>query len=199
LDSAKLREIESYGIRRSHFARYRGWLVLAGTAITAIGMIFYWPQSSGGPNGAQVATAFITAVALALAYQQWRAARNEISLDRYYDRLEIANRRLDAWPAARYMVAHFWQTDKDDDTYHRSMYVFTELDNLEYVIEKYKVGFIKEEQLLRGLRCFRSRSVSVKFRELALVQVHGSGYQETTQEVVSHICRESKQSGLTAS
>lgn len=119
------------------------------------------------------------------AFQQWKEARYETTLDKYYERLELANSRL----------------EKRDNANKDIMYVFMELDNLEYVIEKHKRGYIEAEQAARGLRTFHSHCKNIfkmidedntekSFRDLAYKWVHKAGYQDTTKQVVSTICNE---------
>jgi hypothetical protein len=72
-----------------------------------------------------VAVAVVALGTVGVAHQHRRAARHEASLDKLYERLALANDRL----------------ERVSDT-ARSIYIFTELDNLEYVIEKYKLGYI---------------------------------------------------------
>jgi hypothetical protein len=43
----------------------------------------------------QAFTPILSLGAAIIAYRQWRAARHEISIDKYYDRLETANKRLE--------------------------------------------------------------------------------------------------------
>jgi len=77
-----------------------------------------------GANAIQLFAPVLTLGAAIIAYRQWRAARYEVSIDKYYDRLESANRRLEAV-----------QVDipgKED------LHAFAELDKLEYVLVKYE-------------------------------------------------------------
>lgn len=41
-------------------------------------------------------TVFLAGIGLAIGFQQWRDARREASLEKYYDRLDLANRRMEA-------------------------------------------------------------------------------------------------------
>lgn len=78
----------------------------------------------------------ILSLAVAIAYRQWRGARHEISIDKYYDRMETANKRLEVL-----------ETDKPAA---EDMHVFAELDKLEYVIVKYEYGYISPVLALRS-------------------------------------------------
>jgi hypothetical protein len=176
--------LRHYGFPESGFERKKSSvyviLVLAVTLATWILL------GALGRKGSETATAVFALGAFLIAYQQWRAARYEASMDKYYERLDVANRRLEAL--------------KGVDSY--VMYVFTELDNLEYVIEKYKLGYISSEQAFRGLKTFRAhcRNIAIEnmdgkkelFRDLACHLVGIAGYQATTSIVVKNICADFK-------
>jgi len=98
-----------------------------------------------GADAKSVAQLILSLGVLLIGYQQWRDARQEASFERFYERLRIANDRRDKLGADPF-----------------TMYVFAELDNLEYVIERYKLGYVSAELAGRGLRTFRSRCIQVK-------------------------------------
>jgi hypothetical protein len=95
---------------------------------------------------------------------------------------------LDQWPAARAIVTQFWNNDVTEENYDIAMYVYVEMDNLEYVIEKYIRGFMEPRDALRGLNCFKSRCVSSEFRRLACQQVEIAGYKPMTIDIVNKVC-----------
>ena len=146
--------------------------------------------SSYAQQGSRISTVFLTLGIFVLGYHQWRAARHEISMDKFYDRLDMVDRRLENWPAARQMLNHFWQNSDDQASYECFNCVYVELDNLEYGIEKYKLGYMNADLALRCLRTFQSRCDSKKFREMAFKAVQGVGYHPTTAEVVKKVCKE---------
>jgi len=163
-------ELRAAGFRRSPVDSYLPGVLVAGVVVAAA---LTWlalgrMQAPGQPGGAEVATAVLGLGAFLVAFQQWRAARKEATLEKYYERLDVANRRKEVL----------------DGVDHFDMYVFAELDNLEYVIEKYKLGYISPEQAFRGLRAFRSRCEHPDFRERALRWVGRAGYMEDTEGVV---------------
>jgi hypothetical protein len=152
---------------------FRHWILLVVIftalllgALTKQGLIF--PDRSE----IDITLGVLTTGAFLIAYQQWREARYEQSLEKFYDRLELANRRL----------------EKLDNTNTFDMYIFTELDNLEYVIEKYRLDYMSSAHAVRAKRTFYSRCEQEEFREKALYWVGVAGYQPTTVEVVKRIC-----------
>jgi hypothetical protein len=161
-------------------------LVFLALSILVIGLNL----SPGEPK--RLLQALATASALAvfgLAYLQWRAARHELSFDKYYDKLDIANRRFDSW---RLEVLKGNPENLQDHL--NTMFVFAELDNLEYVLEKYKLGYVRQVLVHRALRTFRSRSADFDFRKRSLYWVGEQegdevekGYHKTTRVAVRYI------------
>ena len=148
--------------------------------ITIISVIVSWFI-----GGKDIATIIFLICAFVIGYWQWREIRYESSLDKYYERLDLANTRLEN------------RTGCNKDI----MYVFMELDNLEYVIEKYERGYIEAKQAFRGLKTFyvHCRNINdlqdddgeVKgFKEMALKWVHKAGYHQITKDVVENVCKE---------
>jgi hypothetical protein len=193
------KQLRTYGFTRTFGARHGGWLFIATVIIiTAFAgvAIRYLPFNL---SGTEVMTALVALGAVILGYQQWRAARNEISLDKFYERLEMTNQRLDEWPIAR-LLAGPWPIPADHqhrdehELYHLAMYTYRELDNLEYAIAKYKLGYMSSENALRSARTFQARCIaSPEFRELAINCAKANcGYDPNTIVVVEKIVESHK-------
>lgn len=68
------------------------------------------------------------------------------------------------------------------------MYTYLELDNLEYAVEKYKLGYMSARQALRCLKTFQVRCKSPDFLELAQhCATINEGYTSDIIEVVKRI------------
>jgi hypothetical protein len=163
-------------------------VVLALCAITSLG--YQWwlltqADPSSLPNGAQIATALIAAAAGIFAYYQWTDTRRETSLEKFYDRLSLVNERYFEWKDARQLVGHFWGPSSDDGEFYKRMYVYLELDNLEYMIFRYQLGFVRKPLFRRAVRTFGSRCESEAFCLLAVELVNGAGYDAKTIEIVN--------------
>lgn len=139
------------------------------------------------PNAAQLLTAQIAVVASLFAYYQWSEARRETSLDKFYERLGLINERYFAWKGARELVPHFWD-GCEGDTFERCMYVYLELDNLEYMVTRYRLGFVTPLLLQRAVRTFHWRCKSPEFTRLALRFICNAGYTPDTIELVQFLC-----------
>lgn len=134
-----------------------------------------------------------TLIGLTLSYIQWRAARHEASFDKYYDKLGTANEAFNIW---RQRVLQESEAALQDHL--NTMFVFAELDNLEYVLEKYRLAYVKEELAKRALLAFISRCAGDDdFSTRALCWVgkeegdqQAHGYHRTTREAVRHVVYE---------
>lgn len=160
------------------------------TAILLHGISFHGVQL----KGPEIILAASALGALIVGYHQWREARRELSMERYYDRLEIPNRRQDAQQDSGHRTVHEMMESclpelagEDPDAL---MYVYVELDNLEYVIGKYRLGYMKARQACRGLRTFQLRCWSPQFRRIARHRVHAGDYHPRTARVVDRVCEE---------
>ncbi len=189
------REVEHFGFQRTFSARHGAWMFIGGVTVVALVAGILTQELPFQLSGPETVTAVVAVSAFILGYQQWNAARNEIALDKYYERLEITNQRLDDWPSARSLagtwpVAEGSQQLEEEELFQRTMYVYRELDNLEYAVVKYKLGYMTAETALRCLRTFRARCQSSEFRDIALKCVSvNEGYEPATIEVVKGVCR----------
>jgi hypothetical protein len=191
-------ELNEAGIWRSPAQHYAGHLVivlLVVVLLAAIGVVSHWyPQvfaSEGIISVSELTTGIIGFGALLLGLQQFRLARNEVSLDTFYDRLDVTNRRLEACEHPRPLVDCWDEDDRDDDrTFARKMYVYREIDNLDYAIAKYRIGFMSPDNAHRALRTFRSRcDPSRDFCKIALNALgDATGYDCQTVNAVFHMC-----------
>jgi hypothetical protein len=189
------RELRAGGFTRAFTSRLEGVALVMITVITVAVFVLVGVTTDlfAGESQANAMSAGIAAIvgagALATGLQQWRAARNETTLDKFYERLEASNTLLDAWPEARGFVALVPPGDdplEREGYYRRVMYVYRELDDLEYGLAKYRIGFMSSENAYRCLRTFRARCLSEEFRTLARECVRCEpGYNEETERVVA--------------
>lgn len=131
-----------------------------------------------------ILSAIIAFGALIFGFQQWNESKNETSIDRYYERLTLTNSKLTDSRGLCQMFPHFWE----ENDFEKTLYVYLELDNLEYAITKYHYGYMHTFIAYRSLLTFISRCQSAEFLKLAKTCVKGSiGYHEMTQIVVNNI------------
>ncbi|MGP1345503.1 MAG: hypothetical protein ACTS3F_02390 [Phycisphaerales bacterium] len=71
-------------------------------------------------------------------------------------------------------------------TFTQKMFVFYELDNLEFVYDKYKDGLIDDPEMYRACQIFESRCLNVQFRRLAYALSRGNysfGFLDTVDAI----------------
>ena len=91
--------------------------------------------------------------------RHWKRQRQENSFEKYYDRLERANAAGGVFHFSRNVVPHLTSPLNHEE----ALYVYSEIDMLEYVITKYKLGYMTKEDTFRGLTTFLSRCRSKPF------------------------------------
>ncbi len=188
MDAGKaLKELQLQGKRSRVYISSEAVLLLL---TIAAGLVVIRLNLQDAPKGWLDALAAFSALIGAFgAYKQWRAGRQESSFDKYYERLESTNDRFSAWREKALAGDPVQLLD-----HLKTMYVFSELDNLEYIIEKYKLAYVKQDLVERALCAFHSRCRSdADFVTRALRWVgegHDAtiaGYQETTRRAVRYI------------
>lgn len=146
------------------------------------------------------------------SFFEWRSSRHEASLDKFYDRLCIVNEsrekiwledeeQSELW-TLRPVEGSAWSVERySADTQGRrigkgrphvdpmQMYVWRELDNLEYLLERYRLGYLSTRLAFRGVATFASRFLFENFRETLgepeLLRL--TAYNWTTVEVVKSV------------
>lgn len=189
--------LRSFGIQ-DQLPRRSIHLFLSVTALLGLLAVFAKPELEYfGFTRTEVIVAIWASGVLLLGYQQWHQARYEISMDKYYERLEIANRKRELGGMVVHRMMHTEEAC-NRDSLKKHMLVFSELDNLEYVIEKYKLGYMKPEQACRGLRTFLHRCRSEEFMQLAEQRVAQGDYGEDTKRVVERVAANVRLKGLSS-
>jgi hypothetical protein len=141
---------------------------------------------------------------LLIGFFQWRDGRHEASLEKYYERLDLANQRMEAICAQRQKEQHILIFENNANlaimTAERTakiishglepahVWVFTEVDNLEYVLAKYQLGYASKAMVGRALDTFSGRCECIqhfsKNAQAAVCRDVGSGFLPITQRVV---------------
>ncbi len=151
----------------------------------------------GAPD--DFATAIVAMCAFVFGYYQWRSSHHEKAMEDFYSRLNLANQRRESARLVSSLLGHPWEENaNDEDTPslqgyndHRwTMYVYSELDNLEYVVEKYNLGYMEARHALRGLRTFYQRCFRKPFRDRAWKCALFMAYNKSTIKVVEKVCQD---------
>jgi hypothetical protein len=171
--------LRAFDFPKRKLIRTKPFLFGAGLVLTAVVYaVFALTLPLKGTDGISAAVGITTIVA---AFAYWQSGRYEAATDRYYDRINLANTRYEKLSPDAYL-----------------MYMFMEVDNLEWVIEKYKWGYITPEQAFRGLKLFYTHCREIQERvpsgtklplsQLADAWVDKGGYLTTTCRVVKSVC-----------
>ena len=181
-------ELSDSGFYQDFQARYGRYLLFG---LVVIGMlaqlsISFWiatnlPHEQSRTMMSQAFSVMVALGALWLGLQQWLAARHETSMDKFYDRLDRASKRLDELNLCRIKPNPL---PGKRETYELIACVYTELDNLEYAVEKYRLGYMKDEFAHRALKTFENRCQYPEFRRLVLEMVDNVGHTDRTANVV---------------
>lgn len=190
------RYLKDFGFERQHRKIYGTILLVLTSVSVATGLGFALNGrrvNDHALNGTEVALFLLTLGALAFGYQQWREAREEASLERYYERLEFANHRRETAFEHRLLPVHEIMKglipELANDHPAVLMYVFVELDNLEYAACKYRLGYMRPSQALRALRTFQGRCLSPEFRRIAYARISRcADYHSYTTVIVTKVC-----------
>ncbi len=169
--------VATCGLKQTRLARSGTWLaLLVALGALSLSVIAVWP--GGTDANARAMTLVLTLVALGVANWQWRAVRHENSIDRYYERLHLSNKmRLEAAEAVLNAVDSGTgevafsanpATGGVADDYREMLlasYMYTELDNLEYVLHKYRYGYISRRLTNQALQHFLYRCQAPGFTD----------------------------------
>jgi hypothetical protein len=190
----KKQTLAEFGFPRSFRARWSGWLPIAGTAIALLAFSVAsekWLVGWWSPDLIKDTKALIIGLgALLVGVQQWRSSRSEVSLDTFWNRLSGTNDRLCEWEEVRGFAGPWKEPGrKAFVSFKRRMYVYLELDSLEYAIAKYRIGYMSPDDAYRSLNTFRQRCLaSSDFCRLATDCAQNYAYDVETRVVVRRIC-----------
>jgi len=189
--------LKSLGVNQPWGIRYGPYLFLVAVLGIASGLFLHDLLRLSAWEIKGLATPIVTVSALLLAYHQWRHLRNEVSITGSLERLDIVNSYFRS-PAAHDTIKHFFGDEptwddgiEDRQEWSRRMYVFMELDNLQYALEKYRLGYSSAYQAMRIVDVFAARCKSEAFLSMAqqLVSPKAGSYTRETCISVSRLKR----------
>lgn len=188
-NSEVIDKLRIYGIERKKWVFWvTGVMLYLMMLLATVVLILVWHYLSITQDVDVGIEAFLgIGVAFAGIYQ-WRSAKYEMSIDRFYERLSYTNTKLFEWESSRVLLSEEWV---DDKVFQREMYVYLELDNLEYIIQKYQHGFMEPHDAHRALTCFSSRCKNSRaFKALAIENVSKAGYKPETRCAICRLCQD---------
>jgi hypothetical protein len=138
----------------------------------------------------------ILSLTLLLALYQWRAASQREALENeqkatqaYESEVAAMNKAATESATVREMMRALYPQLPVEPTpnYERVQYVYLELDNLEYALERYTQGFASAYTTARAVMTFESRCTTDEFRQRAKQQVIIGSYSPVVRCVVQAI------------
>jgi hypothetical protein len=127
-------------------------------------------------TAATLGTYVVAVLGFWIGYTRWELAEKNRNVDDTIKRKELANKMMvenaavllpyvgDAFDVeSRYAETQV----TDHDRIKVQMYVFTEIDNLEFVFDKVKSGLIQELQALRAIKILLARCENDNFERMA--------------------------------
>jgi len=132
----------------------------------------------------------LIAAGLLVAAWQWQASVEQKAMEQYADDVGALNDAEMANPdhGIHDMMRHLYPlnggniTDNDAKTH----YVYVQLDNLEYALERYRQGLASAETTVRAVNTFQGRCTSVEFQNRVRRQLTAS-YPRVVRRAVGHL------------
>jgi len=125
------------------------------------------------------ATILLAAGALLIGILRWSLSLQETSINSFYERLRASNEFLVEAIKAHKFVENLMTDSIDGDkreNFKRDMWVYIELDNLEFCFEKYAYRFMTVDTAYRALGVFLTRCKNSPFKRYAKDLVNKGKY-----------------------
>jgi hypothetical protein len=128
-------------------------------------------------------------MSILLGISKWHTSLEQDAMKQYEQ--EIAEGNKAEVVAVREMMAHLYKeiSESIPRDYQKSHYVYVQLDNLEYALERYLQGIASAYTTARAVMTFASRCVSPEFLERCHHQVADASYSPVVHRVVQRLVR----------
>ena len=136
-------------------------------------------------TAANVATLVVVVIGFWIGYKRWALAEENRNVDDTIRRKELANKMMvDNASVLLPYVGDVFDIETqyaetlvtDRDRLKVQMYVFTEIDNLEFVFDKVKPGLLQERQALRAINIFLARCENNNFERMVRILIEKGRY-----------------------
>jgi len=143
-------------------------------------------------NGLKIEAATVIVAATAVfAILQWRVSLEKDALEKYQTEIKEANESKLKWPGVKEMMAeHYLKEDSTNPReYQQSLYVYNQLDSLEFALERYLQGFTSAYTAFRSVITFQGKCTAAQFRSrVEKLFVEGS-YSPPVRSVIKEVLR----------
>lgn len=136
-------------------------------------------------TAANVGTFAAVLIGFWIGYRRWALAERNRNVDDTIRRKELANKMLvDNASVLLPYVGDVFEIETeyadtlmtDCDRVKVQMYVFTEIDNLEFVFDKVNAGLLEDKQALRAIKIFLARCENKNFERMSRTLVQKGRY-----------------------
>jgi len=139
-----------------------------------------------------IATAgsIIVVMSVLLGLYQWHASVEQAAMEKYEREISSEN-DVEKLATVREMMEPLYPplTPGERPNYDRSTYVYLQLDNLEYALERYRQGLASAYTTSRAVMTFASRCRSPEFRQRAQQQLVVASYSPVTVRVAQSVIK----------
>ncbi|HEX8641051.1 MAG TPA: hypothetical protein VF704_07820 [Allosphingosinicella sp.] len=210
------KSLKSLGVTIEWWAHWRLYWSLAVVLALAVAAWKVEPSADNRDAPLQwLIPAILGAGVLIGSFFEWRSSRHEASLDKFYERLCIVNDSREKIRLEDDSLAEICLVQPTENSTCRierfrvdaegarvgkarphvdpmQMYVWRELDNLEYLLERYRLGYLSTRLAFRGVATFASRFRFEQFQEVLgdPEDLATTAYNDTTIEVVKNVARD---------
>lgn len=162
------------------------FLVLAAVVVSAA----WWAGPTLAERKLQLDVGnLVIALGLVMAAIQWRASLEQQAMEKYEREIAAGNETADESEGIHEMMAHHYPplSGEAKPDYARARYVYLQLDNLEYALERYMEGLASAYTTARAVMTFENRCVSPEFRLRARSQVRAASYSPIVIKTVDSV------------
>lgn len=186
-----------------HFRRLLKWsetplgVVLTSLVVFALSLVFlnFFKSVPGDvkvvvnnspfTTAANLATLYVVVMGFWIGYRRWALAEQNRNVDDTIRRKELANKMMvDNSSVLLPYVGDVFEIEieyaetlvTDTDRIKVQMYVFTEIDNLEFVFDKVNAGLLEDKQALRAIKIFLARCENRNFERMTRTLVQRGRY-----------------------
>ncbi len=194
-DRSAREKLRKLGVHQRWSTRYGTYVILLLVLVVAISCVVFDLFHLTQVQFHEFAGPLTVVGGLLVGLNQWRHLRNETTIAGSLERLDIVNQYFRN-PEHQQVVQYFfegsttptWEQGIDDPrVWQRQIYVFMELDNLQYGIEKYRLGYSSPYECLLTVDLSAARCQSPRFFAVAkvLAQENAGSYTSETRNVVT--------------
>jgi hypothetical protein len=163
--------------------------IIAIAASAAIVILFWFARELSSAALRVDVGNVIVAAALLLGIYQWRMSLEKDALEKFQAEIREANEAKSKWLGVReMMVQHYLPGDQTSEReYEKSLYVYQQLDNLEFALERYLQGFTSAYTAFRSVITFQDKCCAPEFHARAAQLFRKGSYSPPVRNVICYV------------